>query len=394
MGRRWATRRLRRRSPPRIRRSRRPVARQRMPRSPLARIRARRTQRSGAPATSMARSPSTGVGAAGTEPLRRGPIAPDAAVERLPALPALPAFSAFAGLRRLLRLRSLRASRPSVGSGAPAASIAPAAAAGILVEVGLVVAESGEERIEAGRLASGGPTLGNGRGRAATVGTVGLLGLEGWGRLGDSAPGRLRFEGLLGRSIRDAEDGVEARPRCGGMRGGGRLRRRGRGSGSGSRERSDRDGRAAADRHGRGATGAAAAARHGGGAETAPDAARAGRDGSSGTARATGCAPAGCTGYPAAGCAGYPAAGCAGYLRAAAPGPARPGAPELAGGSERVHLEESGLGRLSLPDLPSRQGSLRPHGDLGAWRRTVGHEGGLEHVGGPSAYRGGKGTGR
>lgn len=44
-------------------------------------------------------------------------------------------------------------------------------------------------------------------------------------------------------------------------------------------------------------------------------------------------------------------------------------------------LEPERLGRLSFPDLPSRQGSLRPQRDLCAWRRTVGHEGGLEHVG-------------
>ena len=54
-------------------------------------------------------------------------------------------------------------------------------------------------------------------------------------------------------------------------------------------------------------------------------------------------------------------------------------------------LRPGRLGGLPVPDLPSRQGSLRPQGDLCAWRWTVGHEGGLEHVGGPSAYRGGKG---
>ena len=34
---------------------------------------------------------------------------------------------------------------------------------------------------------------------------------------------------------------------------------------------------------------------------------------------------------------------------------------------------------------------LGPRKGLGAWRGIVGHEGGLEHVGGPSAFRGGKG---
>ena len=61
--------------------------------------------------------------------------------------------------------------------------------------------------------------------------------------------------------------------------------------------------------------------------------------------------------------------------------------------SPRCRLEPLGpgrLGRLSIPDLPSRQGSLRPHWDLGAWRRTVGHEGGLEHVEGPSALGAGR----
>jgi hypothetical protein len=47
-----------------------------------------------------------------------------------------------------------------------------------------------------------------------------------------------------------------------------------------------------------------------------------------------------------------------------------------------------GIRCLTLTKLAARQGSLRPQWGLSAWRRTVGHEVGLEHVGGPSAYRG------
>jgi hypothetical protein len=43
-------------------------------------------------------------------------------------------------------------------------------------------------------------------------------------------------------------------------------------------------------------------------------------------------------------------------------------------------VDRLGLVDVPLANLPARQGSFRPQGSLCAWRGTVGHEGGLEHV--------------
>ncbi len=354
------------------------------------------------------------------------------------------------GLRRLGGFRVLR--RLAIG---PARATAASLGTRVLPAVG-VVAETAEERVEtdgfvSARCATGGSVARTRGGRVSTDGAVGLLGSGSVGRPGvGPAPGRGRVIGLLGGGIRGAEDGVEAGSLDWAHRGRmlrGRLLNarmlRGRLLNGRTAAAWDAAARLLHARllharllhaqllrarllHARlpPARQLHARLRHRRGWHrtlrgpvsrkccTIRGIRRCGRLPGVGVRRnrSLGRLPGGgilCTssgrerGLPTrirGQRAGLP--GCAPRTRtrirgqrAGLPCPASTSASASARPGGRVlGFEPKGLGRLSFPDLPSRQGSFRPQWDLCAWRRTVGHEGGLEHVG--NLRRIGGGTGR
>ena len=237
--------RQRRRWPRRIRPSRRRAARFRMPLSsrarhrrpeswpPPRRTRGQRRQRRPCPPRRRGRSPPRTPcrrraprGRRRRARAQRGRMRCDEDPPRtqrsdrrpsFPAFAALAGFSALAGLAGFSDFDAFAALRSALALRPPRCPRAP----GPSSSSSIVVAESGEERVEPGRLlAPGGATVGssgaavgsgngNGGGRAATDGAVGLLGLGGGGGVDDPAPERCRFGGLVGGGIGDAEDGVE-----------------------------------------------------------------------------------------------------------------------------------------------------------------------------------------